>query len=235
MSITEQAHNIKKLLKNSKINNVTVKRENGKYYAIVNIKSTVKKIEKTGKNIGIDMGLKNLATLSNGQKITNFDLKKEETMIKKYQKKLNRKKYMSKNYKKTLKKYYKWQDKKNNKIKNAYHQISKNIVTKYDIIAIEDLNIKGMFKNKKWAPKLQKISLYKLVNMLKYKSQWYGKTFIQIDRFYPSTKTCNKCGYKNNNINLNIREWTCPLCSTHHQRDINAAINILNEAIKSNS
>ena len=92
-----------------------------------------------------------------------------------------------------------------------------------------------MFKNKKWAPKLQKISLYKLVNMLKYKSQWYGKTFIQIDRFYPSTKTCNKCGYKNNNININIREWTCPLCSTHHQRDINAAINILNEAIKSNS
>ena len=217
----------KKLLKNSKINNITVKRENGKYYAIVNIKSTVKKIEKTGKNIGIDLGLKNLATLSNGQKITNFDLKKEETMIKKYQKKLNRKKYMSKNYKKTLKKYYKWQDKKNNKIKNAYHQISKNIVTKYDIIAIEDLNIKGMFKNKKWAPKLQKISLYKLVNMLKYKSQWYGKTFIQIDRFYPSTKTCNKCGYKNNNINLNIREWTCPLCSTHHQRDINTAINIL--------
>ena len=92
MSITEQAHNIKKLLKNSKINNITVKRENGKYYAIVNIKSTVKKIEKTGKNIGIDLGLKNLATLSNGQKITNFDLKKEETMIKKYQKKLNRKK-----------------------------------------------------------------------------------------------------------------------------------------------
>ena len=179
----------KKLLKNSKINNVTVKRENGKYYAIVNITTTVEELEKTNENIGIDLGLKNLATLSNGQEITNLDLKKEETMIKKYQKKLSRQKYMSKNYQKTLKKYYKWQDKKNNKIQNTYHQISKKIVTKYDIIAMENLNIKGMFKNKKWAPKLQKISLHKLVKMLKYKAEWYGKTFIQVLRFYPSTKT----------------------------------------------
>ena len=225
----------KKLLKNSKINNVTVKRENGKYYAIVNITTTVEELKKTGKNIGIDLGLKNLATLSNGQEIANLDLKKEETMIKKYQKKLNRQKYMSKNYKKTLKKYYKWQDKKNNKISNAYHQLSKKLVTKYDIIAMEDLNIKGMFKNKKWAPKLQKTSLYKLVNMLKYKSKWYAKKFIQINRFYPSTKKCNNCGYKNNNITLDIRQWTCPLCGTHHHRDINAAKNILNEAIKTNT
>ncbi len=225
----------KKLLKNSKINNVTVKRENGKYYAIVNITTTVEELEKTGKNIGIDLGFKNLATLSNGQKITNIDLKKEETMIKKYQKKLSRQKYMSKNYQKTLKKYYKWQDKKNNKIQNAYHQISKKIVTNYDIIAMETLNISGMFKNKRWASKLQKISLHKLVKMLKYKAEWHGKTFIQIDRFYPSTKTCHICGYQKNNLTLNIRQWTCPSCGTHHQRDINAAINILNEAMKLNS
>ena len=122
MSITEQVLIIKKLLKNCKINNVTVKRENSKYYAIVNIKTTVEELEKTNQNIGIDLGLKNLATLSNGQEIANLDLKKEETMIQKYQKKLSRQKYMSKNYQKTLKKYYKWQDKKNNKIQNAYHQ-----------------------------------------------------------------------------------------------------------------
>jgi putative transposase len=97
---------------------------------------------------------------------------------------------------------------------------------------METLNIKGMFKNKKWAPKLQKISLYKLENMIDYKSRWYGKTFIQIDRFYPSTKTCHKCGYQKNNLTLDIREWTCPSCGTHHHRDINAAINILNEATK---
>ena len=223
----------KKLLKNCKINNVTVKRENGKYYAIVNITTTVEELKKTGKNIGIDLGLKNLATLSNGQEITNLDLTKEQTMINKYRKKLNRQKYMSKNYQKTLKKYYKWQDKKNNKTQNAYHQLSKKIVTDYDIIAMETLNIKGMFKNERWASKLQKISLYKLVNMIKYKSEWYGKTFIQIDRFYPSTKTCNNCGYQKNNMTLDIRQWTCPSCGTHHNRDINAAKNILNEAIKS--
>jgi putative transposase len=225
----------KKLLKSSKINNVTVKRENGKYYAIVNIKTTVEQFEKTGENIGIDLGLKNLATLSNGEEITNLNLEKEDAMIKKYQKRLSRQKYMGKNYKKTLKKYYKWLDRKNNKIKNAYHHFSKNLVKNYDIIAMENLNIRGMFQNKRWASKLQKIGLYKLLNMIKYKAEWYGKKFIQIDRFYPSTKTCNNCGHKNNNLTLNTREWTCSECGKHHKRDVNASINILNEAIKINN
>ena len=222
----------KKLLKTSKINNVTIKRENGKYYAIVNITTTVEELEKTGKSIGIDLGLKNLATLSNGQEITNLDLKREDAMIQKYQKKLSRQKYMSKNYQKTLKKYYKWINRKNNKIQNAYHQLSKYLITQYDIIAMENLNVKGMFKNKKWAPKLQKISLYKLLKMIKYKAEWYGKTFIQVNRFYPSTKTCNTCGYKNKNITLKTRQWTCPICKTKHHRDINAAKNILNKSMK---
>lgn len=156
-------------------------------------------------------------------------------MIQKYQKKLSRQKYMSKNYQKTLKKYYKWTNRKNNKIQNAYHQLSKYLITQYDIIAMENLNIKGMFKNKKWAPKLQKISLYTLLNMIKYKAEWYGKTFIQVNRFYPSTKTCNTCGYKNKNITLKTRQWTCPICKTKHHRDINAAKNILNESIKQNN
>ena len=222
----------KKLLKTSKINNVTIKRENGKYYAIVNITTTVEELEKTGKSIGIDLGLKNLATLSNGQEITNLDLKREDAMIQKYQKKLSRQKYMSKNYQKTLKKYYKWTNRKNNKIQNTYHQLSKKLVKQYDIIAMENLNVKGMFKNKKWAPKLQKISLYKLLKMIKYKAEWYGKTFIQVNRFYPSTKTCNTCGYKNKNITLKTRQWTCPICGTKHHRDINAAKNILNKSMK---
>ena len=124
----------KKLLKNSKINNVTVKKENGKYYAIVNVVTEVEELKKTGENIGIDLGLKTLVTLSNTQEIANLDLSQEEAMIKKYQKKLSRKKYMSKNYQKTLKKYHKWVDRKNNKIKNTYHHISKKIVENYDII-----------------------------------------------------------------------------------------------------
>ena len=107
----------RKLLKSSKINNITIKKENGKYYAIINIITSVNELKHTGENIGIDLGLKNLATLSNGQEITNLDLKHEDQMIKKYQKKLSRQKYMSKNYQKTLKKYHKWLNRKNNKTK----------------------------------------------------------------------------------------------------------------------
>ena len=97
-----------------------------------------------------------------------------------------------------------------------------------------DLNIKGMFKNKKWAPKLQRISLYKLVKMIKYKAEWYKKTFIQIDRFYPSSQLCNNCGYQKHDLTLGIREWTCPVCKTKHNRDINASKNILQKAIQEN-
>ena len=219
----------KKLLKKSKINNVTVKKENGKYYAIINITTTVEYLEKSGENIGIDLGLKNLATLSNGQEIANLDLTQEDKMIQKYHRKLSRQKYMSQNYQKTLKKYYKWLNRKNNKIQNAYHQFSKFLVEKYDIIAMETLNIKGMFQNPKWSPKLQKIALYKLIQMIKYKAEWYGKKFIQIDRFYPSSQKCSNCEYQYTDLTLEIRKWTCPKCKTTHHRDINAAKNILNE------
>ena len=150
-------------------------------------------------------------------------------MIQKYQRKLSRQKYMSKNYQITLKKYYKWQNRKNNKIQNAYHQLSKYIVKKYDIIAMETLNIKGMLQNKKWSTKLQKIALYKLIQMIKYKAEWYGKKFIQIDPFYPSSQKCSKCQYQYTDLTLEMRNWICPKCKTTHHRDINAAKNILNE------
>ena len=94
---------------------------------------------------------------------------------------------------------------------------------------METLNIKGMFKNKKWAPKMQKINLYKLIQMIKYKAEWYGKKFIQIDRFYPSSQKCNICNYQYTNLTLDMRKWTCPVCGTKHQRDINAAKNILKQ------
>ena len=150
-------------------------------------------------------------------------------MIRKYQRKLSRQEYLSQNYKKTLKKYYKWLNRKNNKIQNAYHHLSKYLVKKYDIITMETLNIKGMFQNKKWSPKLQKIALYKLIQMIKYKAEWYGKKFIQIDRFYPSSQKCSNCGYQYNDLTLENRTWICPKCKIKHHRDINAAKNILKE------
>lgn len=139
---------------------------------------------------------------------------------------------MSNNYQKTLKTYHKWVDKKNNKLKNAYHHLSKYIVKTFDLISMETLNIKGWFQNKKWSPKLQRIALYKLIQMIQYKAEWYGKDFIQIDRFFPSTLKCHNCQYQQESMPLNIRKWTCPKCGKHHHRDINAAINIKNEGIK---
>ena len=210
-----------------------MKKENGKYYAIVNVVTEVEELKKTGENIGIDLGLKTLVTLSNTQEIANLDLSQEETMIKKIpEKNCQEKKYMSKNYQKTLKKYHKWVDRKNNKIKNTYHHISKKIVENYDIISMEDLNIKGMFKNKKWSHKLQQISLYTLLQMIKYKAEWYGKKFIQIDRYYPSSKKCRHCGKINHELKLHMRKWKCPNCNKINHRDINASINILNEGIR---
>ena len=119
-------------------------------------------------------------------------------MIKKYQKKLSRQKiHEQKLSKNTKKKYHKWLNRKkqqNTKRIPPIQQIPSK--KKYDTIIMENLNIKGMFQNTKWSQKLQKIGLYKLLNMIKYKSEWYGKTFIQIDRFYPSSKRCNICGYQ---------------------------------------
>ena len=205
----------KQILNNTdtKINNVTIKKHNGKYYAVFNIETNIEVFEKTFNRIGIDLGLRTLATLSNGLEKANLDVSYEEKMIRKYQKKLSRKKHNSKRYQKTLKTYRKWQDKKTNKIKDTYHKISHQIVQNYDIICMEDLNIKGMFKNKHWSPKLQRIGLYSLVEKIQYKAQWHNKEFIQVSRWYPSSKICHHCGHYNKDLKYE-KEWTCPQCGS---------------------
>ena len=224
----------KELLKNDeiKINNVTIKKSNGKYYAVFNIEAKVETFENTLKTVGIDLGLKSLATLSNGLKITNLDLTYEEKMIKKYQKRLSRKRKDSKRYHKVLRTYWKWIDKKNNKTRDAYHKLSHHLNLYYDIICMEDLNIKEMFQDNSQSSKLQRIGLASLVEKIKYKAQWYGKKFIQIGRWFPSSKNCNHCGYYNKNLKREERQWTCPECGKRHDRDLNAAKNILQEGLR---
>ena len=223
----------KQILKNpdTKINNVTIKIHNGKYYAVFNVKTTITVFKKTFNHIGIDLGLRTLATLSNGLEKANLDITYEEKMITKYQKILSRKKYNSKRYQKTLQTYWKWQDKKTNKIKDAYHKMSHSQVQIYDLICMEDLNIKGMFKNKHCSPKLQRIALSSLVEKIRYKSQWHQKEFIQVDRWFPSSKICHHCGHYNKDLEYE-KEWTCPKCGKHHDRDINASKNILQEGLR---
>ena len=223
----------KKILNNqdTKINNVTIKRHNGKYYAVFNVETPIDVFDRTFDGIGIDLGLRSLATLSNGLEKANLDVSYEDKMIIKYQKILSRKKYMSKRYQKIQRTYWKWVDKKRNKIKDAYQKISHNLVQAYDIISMENLNIKGMFKNKNWSTKLQRVALYSLVEKIKYKCDWHDKIFIQVSRWFASSKTCHHCGYYNKDLKYE-KEWTCPKCKKHHDRDINASKNILNEGLR---
>jgi putative transposase len=219
-------------LQKVKINSVTIKIENGKYYAAFNIETNIPDLPKKYDAVGIDLGMRTLATLSNGLKIANLDVTYEESMILKYQKRLSRQKYNSNRYKDTLKTYWKWTDKKNNKIKDYYHKITTQIVKNYDIIILEDLNIKGMFQNRHFSPKLQRIGLYNFVQMLKYKAEIYGKTFRQVSRWFASSKTCSNCGYYYKDLSIDETEWECPQCHEIHDRDINAAKNILKQGLK---
>ena len=216
---------------NTKINHVTIKRHNGKYYAVFNVETPIKIFEKSFDSVGIDLGLRTLATLSNGLKITNLDLTHEEKMIKKYQRQLSRKKYNSKRYQKVQKTYWKWLDKKTNKIRDAYHKLSHYLTKYYDLICMENLNIKGMFKNKNNSPKLQKTALKSLVDKIKYKCEWYEKEFIQVSRWFASSNLCSHCGHYNKDLK-DETEWTCPKCGTRHDRDVNAAKNILQEGLR---
>ena len=152
-------------------------------------------------------------------------------MIKKYYRVLSRKKYNSNRYNKTLKTLGKWIQRKTNKIKDAYHKLSHYIVKKYDIIYMETLDIKELFQNTDLSSRLQSISWKKLVEMIKYKCEWYGKKFIQINRWFPSSKICSQCGYYYKDLG-DKEKWTCPHCQTHHDRDINAAKNIKKEGLR---
>jgi len=221
----------KQLLKESKINNITIKKEHNHYYAVFNIETEKQTLEKTGKIVGIDLGIRTLATLSNGLKITNLDTTHEDKMIKKYYRVLSRKKYNSNRYNKTLKTLGKWIQRKTNKIKDAYHKLSHYIVKKYDIICMETLDIKELFQNTDLSSRLQSISWKKLVEMIKYKCEWYGKKFIQISKWFPSSKICSQCGYYYKDLG-DKEKWTCPHCQTHHDRDINAAKNIKKEGLR---
>ena len=221
----------KRLLKESKINNVTIKKEHGHFYAVFNIETEVETMDYTYKSVGIDLGMRTLAILSNGLKITNLDTTHEEKMIKKYQKSLSRKKYNSNRYNKTLKKLGKWIKRKNNRIKDAYHKLSNYLVKTYDLICMETLDIRKIFEETDLSAKLQNISWYKLVEMIKYKCEWYDKIFVQISRWYPSSKNCNVCGYYNKDLG-DEKRWICPHCKTQHDRDINAAKNIEQEGFR---
>ena len=217
-----------------KVYNVTIsKTSSGKYYASISTEVYIPCFERTNQNVGIDLGLKDFAIFSSGIKIKNPRiLKSLEVKYRRLSKSVSRKVRGSANYQKAKLKLSRFHEHVANIRKDFLHKLSTNVVKTYDIICIENLNIKGFMKNHKLAKSFQDVSLYEFIRQLEYKAKWYGKTISKVDRFYPSSQLCSNCGYKNSDVKkLSIREWTCAKCGTHHDRDVNSAINILNEGL----
>ena len=221
------------LLNDCVINNVTICKENGLYFAVVNIETIHIPIKpKRDCAVGIDLGLKNLATLSNGLKIVNLDFSKEQERINHYQKQMSRRTKGSRGYRMAQRKYWKWVNRKKNRKNDAYHRFTHYLVSNFSTVCLENLNIKGMFQNNKWSSKLQRNGLYEIVRQLQYKCDWNDVCFVQVDRFYPSSQLCNNCGYQHHDLGIGVGEWVCPECKTYHDRDIKASLNIRDEGLR---
>jgi putative transposase len=218
------------------IKTVTIsKNPDGKYYASVLVDDGKESPHPSsdGKAIGIDLGLTHFAITSNGSKYGNpKHFAKHQSNLKRKQQKLSRKKKGSNNRQKAKRKVAKVHSKISRCREDFLHKLSRKIVNENQVIAVENLNVKGMVRNHNLAKAISDCGWGMFCTMLKYKAEWDGKTYIEVDRFFPSSKTCNVCLNQVDSLPLDVRNWTCEHCKTTHDRDINAATNIRNEALR---
>jgi len=201
----------------------------GKYYASILCEVDIPDPVYTGSEVGLDYGIKSFLTTSNAEIVEppKF-LQKAEKRLKRLQRRTSRKQKGSANRYKATQKLAQQYEKVANQRQDFLHKTSKKLVSENQAIHIESLAISNMVKNHCLAKSISDSGWNSFVNMLKYKGMWYGCHINEIDRFFPSSKRCHICGYINESLTLNIREWQCPECKTNHDRDLNAAINILN-------
>jgi putative transposase len=208
---------------------VTVsKNPDGKYFVSMLITEKIKPLNPTKNKVGIDLGINDIVVTSDGFKSGNpKNTKRYEERLAKAQKKLSKKTKGSNRYKKQKLKVAKLHAKISNSRNDFLHKLSTDIVRKNQVICTETLVVKNMIKNKKLSKALSDASFGSFLRMLEYKCEWYGRTLVGIDRWYPSSKTCSACGYIHNRLQLRDRTWTCENCNTVLDRDLNASKNIL--------
>jgi putative transposase len=211
------------------------KTKSGKYFLSILVDGDLLKKNNIPKNefIGLDLGIKTFIVDSNGNTFENIKIKRNnQKKLNKLHKELSRKEKGSNNRNKSKLKLAKLYEKLNNKKENYLHSITNQLINENQVIIIENLNVRGMMKNHNLAKSIQELSLYRFKEMLRYKSEWYDNDIVEIDRYHPSSKLCSVCGHKNNDLKLSDRDWKCSNCGSTHDRDKNAAINILNEGMK---
>lgn len=222
-----------------KATSVTVSRDaDGRYFISALCEVSVDELPVTGKTIGIDVGVKDYAVLSDGRKFNpedSYNRKKKQRDSKRKQRSMSRKQKGSKNRAKARTKYARALSKERDAKRDWLHKLTSQLVKEFDVICIEDLSIRGMSRKAKGRGKAQKAGLNRAIldnnlhefrTMLEYKADWYGKRVVLVDRFYPSSKTCAECGHVRDTLPLSVRYWTCESCGESLDRDINASKNI---------
>ena len=205
----------------------------GNYYVSLTCEVQCQPYKKTNSKVGIDTGIKDLAILSDGTTYENIrSLKSKLKKLKYEQRQLSKKVKGSSSRDKQRKKLAILHEKITNIRKDYLHKVSTEIVKNHDIISVEDLAVKNIMKNHKLSQAMSDVSLGNFYSMLEYKCDWNDKQFVKIDRFFPSSKMCFKCGWINQDLTLNIREWKCTSCGEKHDRDFNASKNILKQGLK---
>ena len=215
-----------------KLKNMTVsKTKSGRYHSSFQVEVEIAEPVYQGGQIGLDLGLSAFTAFSNGQKVGNPRyLICAEKRLRRLQKRLSRHKLGSAGWERQRQKVARQYEKVANQRKDFQHKLSRVVVRHYRLIAIEDLNIKGMVGNRRLAKHISDAGWGQFVRMLAYKGEWYGCKLVRIDRWYPSSKTCSVCKSEMEAMPLNVRNWECPVCGILHDRDINAAKNILIQA-----